>query len=350
MSQSINAKPMSMAIMEALKKMVSRVPGWAWLAVGGLLAAAFWLMQHDARIRRQAEFQQARQQASTEVASLKKQAAQDVAQANVINAKALQQIEARRLQIEQQNQQLAAQLTRLRLQAQTQADEVATLPLAEVSSRVATQLGFKPEDLAVPGGEAQNKLRMTNDELPRPGGVGAAGKCHPEEPQATRDPGISDAATDRGDCRKQTAGILRSAQDDKRNAPDEKRTAQDDKRTAQDDSPVALALTASGARKVETALVELNACRAESDIQTQQLQSCQARAKADDASIERLNGSVASLNQALQAKDKILDRQQAEYQAELRAARGTFWGRLARVSKHVAIGVAVGVVIGVATR
>ena len=128
------------------------------------------------------------------------------------------------------------------------------------------------------------------------------------------------------------------------------RSAQDDKRRARDDRSAALALTSSGARKVETALIALNACRAESKIENQQLSNCQARAEADEAAIQRLNGSLASLNQAITAKDKILARQQTEYKAELRAARGTFLGRLARLTEHVAIGVGVGVAIGVAVK
>jgi len=115
-------------------------------------------------------------------------------------------------------------------------------------------------------------------------------------------------------------------------------------------SGVALALTASGARKVETALVELNACRAENAIERQQISNGQSRAQADDATISRLNNSVASLNQALDAKDQILTRQQNECKAELRAARGTFLGRVARLTEHVAIGVAMGVAIGVAVK
>jgi hypothetical protein len=96
--------------------------------------------------------------------------------------------------------------------------------------------------------------------------------------------------------------------------------------------------------------VALDACRAESGIQTRQLSNCQARAEADEAALEQLNGSVASLNQALAAKDKMFVEQQSRYKAELRAARGTFLGRLARLSEHVAIGVAVGVAIGAAAR
>ncbi len=134
--------------MEALKKLLCRVPWKAWLAVGGLLAGAFWMQQHDARIRRQARLQQLRNQTSDQVSALRSQAAQAVRQANVENKKVLQELEQRRQQAVEQNLQLAAQLARLRKQAQIQAGEVATLPISEIVTRVAAQLGLKPEDLA----------------------------------------------------------------------------------------------------------------------------------------------------------------------------------------------------------
>jgi hypothetical protein len=324
-----------MAIIEALKKLLRRVPGRVWLAVGGLLAAAFWMHQHDARIRQQAGLQQLRNQTSAEVAELRKQAAHNVEQANVENAKAIAKLEQRRQQVEQQNRQLAAQLARLRKQAQIQAGEVAALPISEIVTRVAAQLGLKAEDLA-PGKTAD----IAQNAIPHCGTP--AENCHPEEPRsggATKDPGSS---------KDQTAGVLRGVHPERNTGI--LRFAQDDKRGAQDDRNAALALTGSGARKVETALVALDACRAESGIQTRQLSNCQARAGADEAAIQRLNGSVASLNQAIVAKDKILARQQTEYKAELRAARGTFLGRLARLTEHLAIGIGVGVAIGMAVK
>ena len=111
-----------------------------------------------------------------------------------------------------------------------------------------------------------------------------------------------------------------------------------------------LPLSASGARKVEMALVDLDACRSESQVEEQQISNCRERAATDAATIEQQGDSIGKLNQALAAKDRILARQETLYKAELQAARGTFWGRLARTSKHVAIGVMVGVAIGVAVR
>jgi|YelNatPaOPRAMG01_1025707.scaffolds.fasta_scaffold55305_4 hypothetical protein len=251
-----------------IKQLWQRVPWQAWLALVGVLLAAFWLRQHDADVRRRAQLEQVRQQTSAQIAALKQQARQDIERANVENARAVQKIEERRRAIEQQNQRLAVQLDELRRRAQVQADQVATLPISSVVTRVAAQLGLQAQDF----------------------------------------------------------------------------------RSPQDGKPAALALTDSGARKVAAAVVNLDACRSESNIEQQQFSNCQARAQADEAAIERLKSSVASLNDAIAARDKILAQQSAECKAELRAARGTFLGRLARTAEHVAIGVAMGFAIGEAVR
>ena len=166
---------MGKAFIDSIIRLLRRVPVRAWLAVGGLLVGAFWLRQHDDRIRQQARLQQLRSETSAQVAALRKQADQDVRQANVENAQAIQKLEARRQQVEQQNRQLQAQLASLRQQAQVQADAVATLPISEIVTRVATQLGLTAEDLAGngkastrKGTKAQGKLQITNYELPKP--------------------------------------------------------------------------------------------------------------------------------------------------------------------------------------
>ncbi|HXH51025.1 MAG TPA: hypothetical protein VNM47_16930 [Terriglobia bacterium] len=169
-----------------------RVPVVVWLAVGGLLVGAFWLQQHDARIRRQVGLQQLRSETSAEVAALRKQAAQAVEKANVENAKAIRELEQRRQQAEQQNRHLAAQLDRLRKQAQIQAGEVATLPISEIVTRVAAQLGLNSGDVvpAPSSADAEGKLQVTNDELQKPGvksaphGTGSQSLCALCGPQA----------------------------------------------------------------------------------------------------------------------------------------------------------------------
>ena len=187
---------MNMAILDVLTRLSKRIPIWIWLAVGGLLVGAFWLRQHDDRIRQQARLQQLRSETSVQVAALRKQAEQDVRQANVENAQAIKELAARRQQAEQQNLQLQAQLASLRQQAQVQADAVATLPISEIVTRVATQLGLKAGDLAgneiassCKDAKAQGKLQVTNYEFPEPGvrsvPAGAEATPHPAAHAAT---------------------------------------------------------------------------------------------------------------------------------------------------------------------
>jgi hypothetical protein len=354
---------MQQAMIETMNQWIKRIPAKVWFAVGCLLVAAFWVVQHDSRIRQQARLQQVQQQTAAEVAALKKQAEQEVNRANVENAKAIEKIEARRLQMEQQNQKLAAQLDTLRTQARVQAEQVATLPIRDVVTRVAAQLGLKAEDVV-------NGSHGT--------GVGAVGssfqfaKSAPVAPSDERTPHpVARAAAlspGRGLDRESSADNAKDAMyeppaKDGRHGtgvravgisspanPRHKSDAVATNAKPASPTPVAIALTGSGARKVETALVELKACQAESSVENQQIANCQSRAGADDAIITRQAGSIASLNQALQAKDKILGQQASECKAELRTARGTFLGRLARVTEHIAIGVAMGVAIGMAAR
>ncbi|MGA8182933.1 MAG: hypothetical protein WB819_04740 [Terriglobia bacterium] len=322
-----------MAITEALNNLFRRIPWKAWLAVGGLLAGAFWMHQHDARIRRQARLQQLRNQTSAQVSALRRQAAQAVKQANVENTKVLQELEQRRQQAVEQNRQLAAQLARLREQAQIQAGEVATLPISKIVTRVAAQLGLKAEDVMPDVETDLAKNETAGEKTPHP--AAGASTLSPR-----RGPGSQQSADS---TKNATAGPGDAGSRGALGAP------------AAGQSPplqntAVLSLTSSGARKVETALIALKACRAENDIETQQISNCQVRAEAGEAEVKRLQSSVAGLNRALDAKDKILALQQSESKAELRAARGTFLGRLAHAAEHVAIGVAVGVAIGVAVK
>ena len=121
---------MSKSFIELINRLMRRVPGKAWFAVGGLLVGAFWLQQHDARIRQQARLKQLRSQTTVQVGELRRQAAQAVRQANVENAKSIAKLEQRRQQVQQQNRKLAAQLDRLRKQAQLQADQAALYDLS----------------------------------------------------------------------------------------------------------------------------------------------------------------------------------------------------------------------------
>jgi len=104
-------------------------------------------------------------------------------------------------------------------------------------------------------------------------------------------------------------------------------------------------LTEEGARKVETALVELDSCRQQSSVQSEQLAACQKEGAAEAAMVEQQKSSIAELNQALGDKDRVLARRETEFKAELKIARGTWRSRLGRVAEYVAAGVVLGKVL-----
>ena len=295
----------------------SGIPAGGWLVLVVLVAFGLWLHDHDAHLRQAAALSQVRSQTAEDVAGLKKQVDAAVRQANVQDAKAVSQLEAERDALERKNQDLAAQLDSLRHDEQLQAAQVATLPTSQVVTRVATQLGLGPDDLGQPAAASM---------LLRQGMASAV-----PSKQGKFDGASAPGTASRGGSR---------------TALTEPPTAA---ATPANAAPV-LSLSDSGARKVETALVELNSCQAQTAIETQQVSNCTQRAAADEKVIAQQADSIAQLNQALQAKDKILQQDQAEYKAELRAARGTFFSRLAHTSEHVAVGVAIGVVIGAAAR
>lgn len=110
-------------------------------------------------------------------------------------------------------------------------------------------------------------------------------------------------------------------------------------------NPESLLISGDSLRKIDAALVELDACRGESTVRDQQEVNCREQVENDTAIIDRQAASINELHQAVAAKDQILARREAELQAELKAARGSRIGRIGRTLKYVAMGVAIGVVI-----
>lgn len=106
-----------------------------------------------------------------------------------------------------------------------------------------------------------------------------------------------------------------------------------------------LQLTDAGARQVALALAERDACRDQSALQDRLLRNCREQLAAGAAEVERQADSLSKLNQALEAKDRILAQREAAFRAELKAARGTWRSRLVRTLEHVAVGVAIGAAI-----
>jgi multidrug efflux pump subunit AcrA (membrane-fusion protein) len=104
-------------------------------------------------------------------------------------------------------------------------------------------------------------------------------------------------------------------------------------------------LSEAGARKVETALVELDSCRQQAQVMGQQVLNCEQQAKLNSALQEQQSGTIAKLEAALADKEQILARSEEAHRAELKAARGTWRGRFFRAVEIFAGGFIAGVLV-----
>jgi len=270
------------------------------VAVAALVIfAALWWVEHDARLRREEELKEMRRQSAAEISSLQAKADAAVRDANQSNARAASELEASRRLLEQQAQNLRQRLATLEQTEHTRVEQVAVLPVSEISKRLSEQLG--------PGAITGETTGVGS----RVWGVGKAG---------SRESGVGG--------REGRSLISSSATLDTLHP-----------------APANLLLTEAGARKVETALVELDSCRQESSVQSQQLAACQREGAAEAAMVEQQKSSIAKLNGALADKDQVLAKQQTEFKAELKVAKGTVLSRVGRVIEYVAAGVVIGKVL-----
>jgi hypothetical protein len=107
----------------------------------------------------------------------------------------------------------------------------------------------------------------------------------------------------------------------------------------------ALVLSDQGVRKVESAFVELDSCRQQSQVIAQQASNCDQRTKLDSALEEQQAGTISKLNAALVDKDQILARSEAAHRAELKAVRGTWRTRFCHAVEIFAGGFIAGVLV-----
>jgi type III secretory pathway component EscV len=107
----------------------------------------------------------------------------------------------------------------------------------------------------------------------------------------------------------------------------------------------ALVLSDQGVRKVETAFVELDSCRQQTQVMGKQVSNCEQQAKLDSALQEQQSATISKLNSALADKDQILARSEAAHRAELKAARGTWRTRFFHAVEIFAGGFVAGVLV-----
>jgi len=282
--------------------LLARLPWRLMLGAGCLVFLAIWLHEHDARLRRDLELQQLKQQTSAQVADLRARAEAALREANQKNARVIADLEARRRQLAREGEALRQRLLLLHEEESQRVSEVAALPASELAERLKSRVPGFEEQVSGVRGQVSGK-NLPNDQTRSPGEKGAT--------------------------------------------PDTSHLAPDTLQSAGPQSPAPspeFLLTEQGARRIETAFVELDSCREQSALKDQGLENCQEQAAVNQAVVGEMHKSLDGLNQAIRWKDEILTRVETQQRAELKAARGSRWGRFVRAVEYVALGVAIGVV------
>jgi hypothetical protein len=268
------------------------------ILVAAIIAVAVWWHEHNVRIRQSVQLVQLKKQTQTDVSRLEAQAKQAVREANEQRAREIDAIQVRNQKLERTEGMLQRRLEDLVGRTQTQVGEVATLSTAEVAHRVATRLGLNEEDFGL-------------------GDQRATKQASSQAAQAGQNvPGTS----------KSSAGNA---------ALPESGSA----------APTPLKFDQNALRKVEVALVELDSCKQQSEVQGSLISNCHEQVAAKNQIIDEQKASLAKLNEALGAKDQILARRNDEHKAELKALHGTWSRRVVRTVEMVGIGVAIGIAI-----
>ncbi|MBZ5516453.1 MAG: hypothetical protein LAN62_16700 [Acidobacteriia bacterium] len=294
--------------------------------------AALWLLEHDASLKREFEFRQMRQQAASEVAALRARAAAALGELEK-NARLMESLEARRRGLEREAEDLRQRLHSLREEERVRVQQASTLAPTELAQRVAARLGpeaqasgktengnWKLETGHPPVASSQlsvptdNRPRMTNDSKFQIQDLRTNGAVNRQSPLQG------------GNNRQSTAPATGSSSE----------------------FPISnfqFPLTERGLRQVETAFLQLDACREQGVVQEQRLANCEDRARAAQAETATLGHSVSQLQEAVRLKDEIAARTEAEHRAELQAARGTRRGRFVRALEYIGVGVVIGSVV-----
>jgi hypothetical protein len=292
-------------------------PGLPAAALAGLVVLSFaWSCEHRARQREAAEAQQAKKQAAEQISQLEKQAASAVRDAQQ-STQAAKELEGQRQQLAHDADGLRQSLDSLRNQELVHASELASLTTEEVVKQVTARLQEQ--------------------------GTG-------KEAVSSQLSAFSKNA-DQGSAQKNLNPLTRPATADE-NAPAGHPLPQGGEGTGQDlsahlpTSPsAALVLSDQGVRKVESAFVELDSCRQQSQVIAQQVSNCDQRAKLDSALEQQQAGTISKLNAALADKDQILARSDAAHRAELKAVRGTWRTRFYHAVEVFAGGFIAGVLV-----
>jgi hypothetical protein len=299
----------SLGLVQGLLRIAPGLPAAALAAVVILFFA--WSCEHRARQREAAEAQQAKKQAAEQISQLEKQAASAVRDAQQ-SSQAAKELASQRQQLAGEADGLRQSLDSLRNQELVHANELASLTTEEVVNRVAARL----QEQGI-GNREQGTAKQSLNPLTRPAAADENAPAGHPLPQGGE-----------GNSRSGGEG-----------------TGQDPSAHLPTSPSAALVLSDQGVRKVESAFVELDACRQQSQVMAQQVSNCDQRAKLDSALEEQQAGTISKLNAALADKDQILARSEAAHRAELKAVRGTWRTRFYHAVEIFAGGFIAGVLV-----
>jgi len=266
-----------------------------------LIALGAWWYEHGGRLKQAGQLHELEKQTAANISELRAHAAA-IGEANQGRARRIVELETARQKSERGAAALHQRLLALQADQQAQARQVAALPTPEVARRVAARLGLGPGDVETRG----------SDET-RGSGFGIRGSDETRDSGfGIRDSGRKNLDLPNPESRLPTPGF---------------------------------SLSEAALRKVETALVELDGCKQQAQVEGSLIGNCKEQAAASASIIDQQKASLAGLNQALADKDRILAASQQQQKAELKIARGAFSQRLVRTLEHVAIGVAIGLAV-----
>ena len=260
-----------------------------------LIALGAWWYEHGGRLKQAGELHELEKQTAANISDLRAHAAA-IGEANQGRARQIVELETARQKSERGAAALHQRLLALQADQQAQARQVAALPTPEVARRVAARLGLGPGDVETRG----SGFGIRGSDETRDSGFGI------------RDSGRKNLDLPNPESRLPTPGF---------------------------------SLSEAALRKVETALVELDGCKQQAQVEGSLIGNCKEQAAASVSIIDQQKASLAGLNQALADKDRILAASQQQQKAELKIARGAFSQRLVRTLEHVAIGVAIGLAV-----
>jgi regulator of replication initiation timing len=374
----IGAAGGKLARLSLVQRLVRSIPGLPTAALAGVVIMFFaWSCERQARQRDMAAAKQVKKQAAEDISRLQQQVAGALRDAKQ-SAQAVRELEDERQQLAREGEGLRQSLESLRQQELARTNEVATLPTSEVVSRVASRLqeqvsgvrgqvsgqqeeqvsgvrgqGSGQQEEQVSGVRGQGSGQSALNPLTRPAlAEESASAGHPlpqggegrhnlggegNNPQGQNKPQGQGQNNPQGESEKYPAAVR-----------GQKQLAPGTGPLAPNASPAtspALVLSDQGVRKVETALIELDSCRQQTQVMGQQVSNCEQQAKVSSAIQEQQSGTITKLEAALADKDQILARREEAHRAELKAARGTWRARFFRAVEYFAGGFIAGVLV-----